>query len=148
MRIWSIDLKWLDSIGLVALWRESLLAKAVLEGKTNGYMNHPQLYRFKKSKNPLVCIETYLYYVLEESKSREFKFDRRKIRDNIVNESIKIPVSQGQLNYELELLRFKLKKRSPEYYTKIANITEGRPNMMFVSHHGKIENWEKVRVLK
>jgi hypothetical protein len=28
---------------LVAVWREGLLAQAVLQGKTNGYKNHPQL---------------------------------------------------------------------------------------------------------
>jgi hypothetical protein len=52
MRLWSIRLDWLDPIGLVALWRESLLAKAVLEGKTIGYKNHPQLLRFKSYSRP------------------------------------------------------------------------------------------------
>jgi len=42
MRIWSIHPKYLDAKGLVALWRETLLAKHVLEGKTKGYTNHPQ----------------------------------------------------------------------------------------------------------
>ena len=81
MRIWSINLGWLDSIGIVALWRESLLARKVLEGNTKGYTNHPQLYRFKSSENPLACIETYLYYVLEEAKKRGFEFDGGKIRE-------------------------------------------------------------------
>ena len=110
MRIWSINLQWLDSIGIVALWRESLLARRVLEGNTKGYANHPQLYRFKSSENPLAAIETYLHYVLEESKRRGFEFDDGKIRSNIVDKSIKIPVAQGQLDYELKLLKFKLKK--------------------------------------
>jgi hypothetical protein len=47
MRIWSIHPKYLDIKGLVALWREALLAKHVLEGRTKGYRNHPQLDRFK-----------------------------------------------------------------------------------------------------
>jgi hypothetical protein len=33
MRIWSLHPKYLDSKGLVALWRESLLAKNVLRDK-------------------------------------------------------------------------------------------------------------------
>ena len=148
MRIWSINLGWLDSIGIVALWRESLLARKVLEGNTKGYTNHPQLYRFKSSENPLACIETYLYYVLEEAKKRGFEFDGGKIRGNIVDKSIKIPVAQGQLDYELKLLKFKLKKRSLEYYAKIASINKGEPNRMFVSHPGKIEDWEKVKALE
>ena len=147
MRIWSINLQWLDSIGIVALWRESLLARRVLEGNTKGYANHPQLYRFKSSENPLAAIETYLHYVLEESKRRGFEFDGGKIKEGIVDKSIKIPVAQGQLDYELKLLKFKLKKRSPEYYAKIASTNKGEPNRMFVSHSGKIEDWEKVKTL-
>ncbi|MCW6161109.1 MAG: pyrimidine dimer DNA glycosylase/endonuclease V [Candidatus Micrarchaeales archaeon] len=147
MRIWSIKLEWLDSIGLVALWRESLLARAVLEGKTVGYVNHPQLERFKGSKNPLASIETYLYRVLEEAKRRRFGFDSEKIRYSIVDKGIKIPVSQGQLDYELEPLKFKLKNRSQEYYNRIADIKKGVPNQIFFSHPGKIESWEKVKAL-
>lgn len=33
----------MDTKGLVALWRESLLAKNVLENKTKGYKNHLKL---------------------------------------------------------------------------------------------------------
>jgi hypothetical protein len=51
MRIWSLHPKYLDAKGLVALWRESLLAKQALESKTKGYKNHPQLNRFKNSGN-------------------------------------------------------------------------------------------------
>jgi len=43
MRIWSLHPKYLDSKGMVALWREALLAKQVLLNKTKGYKNHPQL---------------------------------------------------------------------------------------------------------
>ena len=95
----------------------------------------------------MACIETYLYYVLEEAKKRGFEFDGGKIGGNIVDKSIKVPVAQGQLDYELELLKFKLKKRSPEYYAKIASTNKGEPNRMFVSHSGKIEDWEKVKTL-
>nr|WP_243687290.1 pyrimidine dimer DNA glycosylase/endonuclease V [Methanobacterium formicicum] len=50
MRLWSLHPKYLDVKGLVALWREGLLARAVLKGKTKGYTNHPQLIRFKNQK--------------------------------------------------------------------------------------------------
>ena len=43
MRLWSIHPRYLDSMGLVALWREALLAQAVLRGETKGYKFHPQL---------------------------------------------------------------------------------------------------------
>ena len=60
MRLWSIHPKYLDSKGLVAVWREGLLARSVLDGKTKGYKNHPQLIRFKNQKEPLLFLDTYL----------------------------------------------------------------------------------------
>jgi hypothetical protein len=66
MRIWSLHPEYLDTKGLVSLWRETLLAKKVLEGKTEGYKNHPQLIRFKKSDNPLKHINQYLMKVNSE----------------------------------------------------------------------------------
>jgi hypothetical protein len=41
---------YLDGRGLVALWREALLAQAVLRGRTRGY-RHPQLARFRSREN-------------------------------------------------------------------------------------------------
>ena len=43
MRLWSINPKYLDVKGLVALWRESLLAKKILEGNAKGYV-----YQYRK----------------------------------------------------------------------------------------------------
>ncbi|HWP85543.1 MAG TPA: pyrimidine dimer DNA glycosylase/endonuclease V, partial [Terriglobia bacterium] len=37
MRLWSLHPSLLDSKGLVALWREALLAQKVLRGETKGY---------------------------------------------------------------------------------------------------------------
>lgn len=37
MRIWSLHPSYLDAKGLVALWRETLLAQKVLLGATVGY---------------------------------------------------------------------------------------------------------------
>lgn len=36
MRLWSLHPNCLDAQGLVALWREALLAQAVLRGQTRG----------------------------------------------------------------------------------------------------------------
>ncbi|MGC8730217.1 MAG: pyrimidine dimer DNA glycosylase/endonuclease V [Candidatus Micrarchaeia archaeon] len=145
MRLWSIRMNWLDSIGLVALWRESLLAKAVLEGNTTGYINHPQLMRFRNYARPLQAISTYLFYVYEEAKKRGFLFNPRKIDMELVDKGIKINVSQGQLDYELELLKYKLKARSLDAYRKIETLEKGEPNNIFVAHAGSVENWEKVK---
>jgi hypothetical protein len=34
MRLWTLHPKYLDAVGLVALWRGALLAMAVLRGRT------------------------------------------------------------------------------------------------------------------
>jgi hypothetical protein len=41
MRLWSIHPEYLDAKGLVALWREALLAQNVLQCNTKGYKKHP-----------------------------------------------------------------------------------------------------------
>ena len=45
MRLWSIHPKYLDCKGLVALWREALLAKKVLRGKTRKYANFKNFWK-------------------------------------------------------------------------------------------------------
>ncbi|MEM3614630.1 MAG: pyrimidine dimer DNA glycosylase/endonuclease V, partial [Nitrososphaerales archaeon] len=80
MRLWSIHPKYLDSRGLVALWREGLLAKRVLEGKTRGYVNHPQLIRFKLYDKPIDLIDAYLTQIYYEAEKRGYLFDYSKIR--------------------------------------------------------------------
>ena len=79
MRLWSLHPKYLDPQGLVALWREALLAQAVLRGKTKGYRHHPQLERFTSHRSPRLAINAYLGSIYEEAASRGYAFDRRKI---------------------------------------------------------------------
>lgn len=59
---------FLDRFGLLAVWREGLLAQSVLLGRTSGYRNHPQLIRFKNREDPVLYIGTYLYYVWFEGR--------------------------------------------------------------------------------
>ncbi|WP_245747334.1 pyrimidine dimer DNA glycosylase/endonuclease V [Frateuria terrea] len=47
MHLWTPHPKHLDRQGLLALWREGLLARAVLRGQTRGYRQHPPLERFR-----------------------------------------------------------------------------------------------------
>ena len=67
MRLWSLHPKYLDPQGLVALWREALLAQAVLRGDTRGYKAHPQLDRFRAQASPEAAIAAYLLAVWEEA---------------------------------------------------------------------------------
>nr|WP_075859757.1 pyrimidine dimer DNA glycosylase/endonuclease V [Carboxydothermus pertinax] len=142
MRLWSIHPKYLDTKGLLALWREGLLAKKVLEGKTKGYRNHPQLERFKKSTYPLLYLNAYLYQVYLEAKSRGYNFDQSKIE--VVNFLPPIPVTIGQIKYEFEHLLNKLIIRDKNRYSKIKNTTEISVNPVFKIIPGEVEGWEKM----
>ncbi|MEM0360366.1 MAG: pyrimidine dimer DNA glycosylase/endonuclease V [Candidatus Diapherotrites archaeon] len=143
MRLWSIHPKYLDSTGLVALWRESLLAKKVLEGKTKGYKNHPQLERFKSSKKPLDAINFYLSVVCREASNRGYSFCREKAGKS--KKPGKIIVSSGQLEFELFHLKKKLEKRCPEKARELMKIKKIEPHPLFSVRKGFIEKWEKTQ---
>src|SRR5208283_2242181 len=79
MRLWTLHPKYLDARGLVALWREALLAQKVLRGAARGYRHHPQLRRFSGQKNPPATLAAYLGAVHEEAGRRKYRFDASKI---------------------------------------------------------------------
>ncbi len=141
MRLWSIHPKYLDKIGLVALWREALLAKKVLEGKTKGYKNHPQLIRFKNSENPLKFINKYLEIVYNEAKNREYKFDIKKFQKIKLNK--KINITTEQIEYEINHLIKKIQKRAPHELNRIEKYIKANP--IFKIINGEIESWEKIK---
>jgi len=140
MRLWSIHPCYLDAKGLVALWREALLAQKVLQGKTKGYKNHPQLIRFKNTNNPIGAIAEYLTHIVDEADVRDYKFDRTKINNEIFGE--KIDVNNGQVEYEFKHLQNKLKKRSPEVYSKSKKVEKIKLHPIFKQVKGNIESWE------
>lgn len=143
MRIWSFHPKYLDTKGLVALWRETLLAKNVLENKTKGYKNHPQLDRFKNSTHPLDDINYYLSIVFVEASTRNFNFDKEKF--NQKNKIIKQKVTEGQLRYEFEHLKQKLLKRDPKKLEEIKIVQLPELHPLFEIINGNIESWEKIK---
>jgi len=144
LRLWSISPMHLDPKGLVALWREALLARKVLEGLTKGYKNHPQLSSFKRCSDPSKAINTYLYYVWVEGKRRGFSFQEVKIRWDRVDTSLKIPIGEGQLKYEVQLLLKKVSSRNPAWFHRLLQVSCFEPNPLFYVTPGGIEPWEKV----
>ena len=81
MRLWTLDLQYIDSKGLVALWRESLLALHVLTGRTKGYKHHPQLRMFSLDTHTAhTQISNYLHTIYRESLTRGYKFFRTHTR--------------------------------------------------------------------
>ncbi len=140
MRIWSLHPKYLDSMGLVALWRESLLAKCVLEGNTKGYKNHPQLNRFKAMNKPVEVINQYLSEIFIEATNRNYNFDKQKINWNFTK--IKMNVTIGQLNYEVLHLLNKLNSRDIKKFEELKTNLTYEPHPLFKLVDGAVENWE------
>jgi hypothetical protein len=148
LRLWSIHPKYLDKQGLLALWREALLAKGILEGKTKGYLNHPQLARFKDSKEPLKVINTYLYFILAEGIRKSFRFSPNKIDESLVDANLRISVTIEQLYYEYNLLINKLLSRDPALVQTLLRNKTLEPHPLFNVVGGDVEKWEKVKKIK
>ena len=140
MRLWSLHPRYLDPQGLVALWREALLARAVLLGRTKGYRHHPQLARFHAHPAPRAAISTYLAAVHAEALRRGYSFDRRKI--GAARCDAKIAVSRGQLEYEWEHLLRKLSQRNPGLYRRWRPLASPHCHPLMRRCPGAIEAWE------
>ena len=142
MRLWSIHPEYLDTKGLVALWREALLAQNVLLGKTRGYKKHPQLNRFKNTNSPSGAIASYLRTIIDEADRRGYNFNRSKI----VNEknNSRIPVTKGQVDYEFKHLLEKLRERDPDLYKHLEMIDKIKVNPIFKKISGTVEEWERI----
>jgi hypothetical protein len=142
MRLWSIHPKYLDASGLVALWRESLLAQKVLLGGTKAYVNHPQLDRFKIHPLPIDAIGFYLGQIYQEASIRGYNFNKSKIIKDVDVE--RISVNKGQLEYEIAHLKKKLQHRSPAKFNLIIDIMLPETHSLFYMINGDIAAWEVI----
>jgi hypothetical protein len=143
MRLWTLHPKYLDAKGLVALWREALLAQKVVRGATRGYKHHPQLLRFAAQKDPPAQLAAYLKAVRNEAVKRDYKFDARKIgRRNSVEP---MRETRGQLLYEWRHLKRKLRQRDPKRLRELASVKIPAPHPLFEIIPGGVREWEKVK---
>ena len=141
MRLWTLHPKYLDARGLVALWRESLLAQKVLRGGTRGYRHHPQLIRFAGTNNPPAALAAYLKAVHAEALERGYNFNAAKIGRKKLRGKIK--ETRGQLLYEWRHLKRKLKQRDPKRLRELAAVKTPKPHPLFKIVSGKVREWEK-----
>jgi len=141
MRLWSLHPRYLDPQGLVALWREALLARAVLRGATNGYRHHPQLERFRSHASPRYAISAYLDAAHTEAALRGYAFDRTKV--GRVRSVETIVVTRGQIEYEWEHLLRKLSARSPAQYRRWRSLRSPECHPLLRRRAGGIEEWER-----
>ena len=142
MRLWSLHPKYLDTKGLVALWREALLAQKVLAGSTKGYRNHPQLIRFRQHSRPLAAIGKYLQAVYREGSRRKYKFTKNKILVSI-GKVKPIKITTGQITFEMEHLISKLVKRDPARAKTAAKTVKIAQHPLFILTRGQKASWEK-----
>ena len=141
MRLWSLHPRYLDPQGLVALWREALLAKAVLRGETRGYTRHPQLERFMEHPHPRLAINAYLAAIHDEATRRGYAFDPTK--PGPVRAIEPIPVNSGQLALEWTHLQRKLAMRNPPWLAQWHNLTTPACHPLFRSRPGPVASWER-----
>jgi len=138
VRLWSIHPQYLDVKGLVAVWREGLLAQAVLGGRTRGYTNHPQLIRFQSQRRALAG---YLHAIADEADRRGYAFDRSRITGP--RRRVLLTVTAGQLDYEWAHLKRKLRERSPAAYRRALREARPLPHPCFKVVPGEVANWER-----
>ena len=141
MRLWSLHPRYLDPQGLVAVWREALLARAVLRGETRGYRHHPQLDRFRAHGAPRSAINAYLAALLAEAEARGYRFDRGKVGP--VRVVAPIPVTRGQVAHEWRHLLCKLAARHPGTYRRWRGLATPRCHPAFRVRPGTVERWER-----
>ena len=141
MRLWTLSPRYLDPPGLVAAWREGLLAQAVLAGETRGYRHHPQLLRFQEHPEPLAAIAAFLRGLETEARRRGYNFDAGKIRSSA--RVRRIPETEGQLLYEWKHLRAKLRARAPLFYRQTNKTVRPDPHSLFRIVPGPVRDWER-----
>ncbi|WP_243371729.1 pyrimidine dimer DNA glycosylase/endonuclease V [Geotalea sp. SG265] len=143
MRLWTLHPGYLDTKGLVALWREALLAQAVLTGQTLGYTKHPQLIRFRETSSPAASIAAYLQEVQREASRRGYVFDKSKIGSQEGAETME--ATSGQLAFEWEHLKAKLRVRAPSLLVNLQAIAHPDPHPLFLIVPGPVADWERTK---
>ena len=141
MRLWTLHPAHLDRRGLVAVWREGLLAQAVLRGRTRGYRHHPQLERFRRCASPVGAVAEYMRAVHAEAVARGYRFDAAKL--SRARDEGSIAVTRGQLQYEWEHLLAKVKSRDPEWALALGRVKRPRAHPLFRIVPGDVEGWER-----
>jgi hypothetical protein len=142
MRLWTLHPRYLDPKGLVSAWREALLAQKVISGATKGYRHHPQLARFQAQTDPRAAIATFLVSLADEAQSRGYHFDASKI--SRPGFSGYIAETSGQLLYEWEHLKAKLRVRAPQIASRLQSVTMPESHPLFRVVPGEVRDWERI----
>lgn len=142
MRLWTLHPQYLDAKGLVAAWRKALLAQKVLAGQTKGYKHHPQLARFQAQFDPMAAIATFLAGLALEATQRDYQFDATKIFEQRFKGTI--AETEGQLLFEWQHLKSKLRLRAPHLARKFRDVKIPEPHPLFKIIPGDVRDWERM----
>ena len=111
----------------MALWREGLLAQAVLRGATRGYRRHPQLTRFSQCRAPVSVLASYLRVVHDEASHRGYSFRRAKVA-RASERRWQLTVTRAQLAFEWSHLLAKVAEREVGWWRGLAVVRQLRPH--------------------
>ena len=87
-------------------------------------------------------IDRYLSEVWTEAGKRGYAFDRGKIGRRISKE--RMTVTRGQLQYEFDHLKKKLRKRDRKKFAAVKDLPLPKPHPLFRVVRGEIAEWEKI----
>ncbi|MBF0425211.1 MAG: DNA lyase [Magnetococcales bacterium] len=141
MRLWTLHPQYLDAQGLVALWREALLAQKVLQGMTRGYTRHPQLLRFQEQADPVGAVAAYLREVHREAIRRGYRFDANRIATSSWEGAIRETI--GQLLFEWDHLLKKTALRGPARHATLLSVPTPVSHPLFILVDGGVQPWER-----
>lgn len=138
MRLWTIHPSHLDRAGLLACWREGLLARRVRASTVPiGYANHPQLHRWPD----VATLDAYLHGLVDEAEVRGYRFDRTKLGARI--NTSPIPVSTGQVDFEAGRLVSKMWARGGRPRAPLSPGAIQVHPIFTIYSSDKVEEWER-----
>jgi hypothetical protein len=82
--------------------------------------------------------------VWEEGHRRGYHFNKAKIDAGVLRSIQKIPITKGQLRYELQWLCTKVQQRDPPAYQRLLTVAAAECHPIFEAIEGAIEEWEQV----
>jgi hypothetical protein len=89
------------------------------------------------------AIATYLWGILREATARGYRFDSSRILRR--PSRVVLPVTRGQMDYEMEHLKKKLLVRDPNRFKKLGQMRKAVTHPIFRIVPGSVEPWEVIQ---
>ncbi len=109
MRLWIAHPKYLDVQGVLRVWSDALLARSIFEGRRRGKRYKQQLAPYRKTRKPILAIDTYLYHISRDAKRRHIILSKHKLNDPLLR--FRMPVTRVALREDFVHLQRALRRR-------------------------------------